>query len=172
VPHPALAGIDRWIGRLGDEAAAVAYSLFGERLNDKAKLVAGSGPKPTASSNQFEVLIADNFHFMDPDDPPYKHSSYPTLEAAIAFCKRRIDEDLKEFAKPGRSEAEIYRHYCMFGEDPYVVGPCEGVLFSGWSYAKLRCDEMFAPPRPVTWGERVRSLVRSAWAELRKVRST
>jgi hypothetical protein len=125
-------------------------------VSDNAKLVAGSGPKPTASSNHhpFRVYIADNFHFMDPDDPPYLHGSFPTLEAAIGFCKGRVDEDLEGLRNPSSSTstrphtaAELYSLYCSFGEDPWISGPGTGVLFSGWDYAKERCAELLSPPR-------------------------
>jgi hypothetical protein len=113
----------------------------------------GSGPKPTTSSNLFHVYVADNFHYMDPDDPPYHHSSYATLEAAIAFCKRRVDEDLEGLRNPTgatstrpRDAAELYSLYCSFGEDPWISGPEPGVLFSGWDYAKERCAELLGPP--------------------------
>jgi hypothetical protein len=119
-------------------------------LNDTETLAAGSGPRRPDSSNQFHVYISDNFHMHDPDEHPYLHSSYPTLEAAIAFCKRRIDEDLEGLRNPREATstrpqdaAELYSMYCMFGEDPWISGPGSGsILFSGWGYAKQRCSEL------------------------------
>jgi hypothetical protein len=116
----------------------------------------GKGPKPTDLSNLFNVYISDNFHYMDPEDPPYHHSSYATIEAAIAFCKRRVDADLENLRNPRDATstrpadaAHLYRMYCMFGEDPWISGHgSDGVLFSGWSYAKERCAELLGPPGP------------------------
>ncbi len=126
---------------------ALAYNAFGvERLNDKTPLVDGSGPEPTAPLNQFHVYIADNFHYppFEPGDEPYKHSSYPTLEAAIAFCKKRLDEDLARITNHYSSAEQMYDQYVNFGEDPFIVGPVKGPLFSGWTYAKQRCAEIYA----------------------------
>ncbi len=124
-------------------------------MSDNAKLVAGSGAKPTASSNQFRVYISDNFHMHDPDEHPYLQGSYPSLEAAIAVCKARVDEDLEGLRNPRdasstrpRDAAELYSLYCSFGEDPWISGPGPGVLFSGWDYAKERCAELLGPPGP------------------------
>jgi hypothetical protein len=127
-------------------------------VSDNAKLIAGSGPKPRASSDHpFLVYISDNFHQHDPDEHPYLQGRYPTLEAAIAFCKRRVDEDLESLRNPGdatstrpRDAAHLYSLYCSFGEDPWISGPGPGVLFSGWDYAKERCAELLSAPRAET----------------------
>jgi hypothetical protein len=121
-------------------------------VSDNAKLVAGSGPKSPTASSPFRVYISDNFHQHDPDEHPYLQGSYPTLEAAIALCKRMVDDDLEGLRNPSsststrpHSAAQLYSMYCMFGEDPWISGPGPGVLFSGWDYAKERCAELFAP---------------------------
>jgi hypothetical protein len=128
----------------------LAYNSFGvdEPLNDKSKLVAPSGANPAATRNHFDVLIADNFHYIDASET-YKLGSYPTFEAAIAVSKDIVEQDLRAAYKPGMTPAELYGSYVMFGEDPYLVGPgVDRVSFSAWIYAKRRCEEICAPQTP------------------------
>jgi hypothetical protein len=117
-------------------------------LNDKSKLIAPSGANLAASLNQFEVLIAGNFHDMLSSET-YKLGSYPSLEAAIAVSKDIVEQDLQSAYKPGMTAAELYKMYVMFGEDPFLVGPgVDRVSFSAWIYAKRRCEEICEPQTP------------------------
>ena len=118
-------------------------------MNDKTKLVAGSGAKPTASSNQFIVKVADNFHYMD-EDETYTKATYATYAAAVQACADIVHASLLHLAKPGMSGAELYDHYKDFGEDPYVVGAGPGYQpFSSRTYAKYLCESWPAPnPSP------------------------
>lgn len=41
------------------------------------------------------------------------------------------------------SPVALYENYKGYGDDPYVVGAdVDGVPFSAWSYAELRCAEI------------------------------
>ncbi len=116
-------------------------------MNDHAKLAAGSGAKPTASSNQFTVRVADNFHYMD-ESETYTRGSYGTYAEAVKVCADIVCRSLLEAARPGMSGAELYQQYTTFGEDPFVVGAGpDDAPFSAWEYAKLLCDRI-RPPAP------------------------
>jgi len=88
----------------------------------------------------YKVMIDDNFHYMD-DDERYTHSTYATLEEAIAKCKTLVDVYLKGIYKQGMTADEMFKHYKSFGEDPWISG-IEDVPFSAWAYAKQRCAEI------------------------------
>ena len=93
-------------------------------------------------SVSFNVIVADNFHYMD-ESENYVHGTFATLEEAIAAAKRIVDEYLASAYKPGLSAAELYHSYVNFGEDPYIAAEGQsGVLFSAWDYARERCAEM------------------------------
>jgi hypothetical protein len=108
---------------------------------------AGSGPKPTASSNQFRVLVDDNFHFHRFGEEEWDtHGAYPTLDAAIAEAKKIVDESLRSLLKPGFTSAELYREYGGYGKYPMICGPGidPGAVppFRAGKYAKQRCTEI------------------------------
>jgi hypothetical protein len=90
----------------------------------------------------YTVWIDDNFHYME-DDESYKHGEFETLEAAVAVCKKIVDDYLMSAHTPGMTAAALFESYTSFGEDPSISG-AEGVPFSGWTYAKQRYDEICA----------------------------
>jgi hypothetical protein len=114
-------------------------------LNDKSTLANHSGSNSTAFSNQFVLMVADNFHYMD-ESEVYKKGSYPNFAAALAQAKDIVDHFLKTEYKPGMTAEQLYAQYTSFGDDPYIVGPgLSGVPFSAWDYAKQRCREICTP---------------------------
>ncbi len=100
-----------------------------------------------AGSMSYRVLVDDNFHYMD-EDERYELGSYQTLEAAIAAARAIVDDFLLDSRQPGMSAGELFDLYTGFGEDPFIMGPEQGlVLFSAWDYARRRCEELCAGPR-------------------------
>jgi hypothetical protein len=101
---------------------------------------------PSASLKPYEVLVADNFHYMDSSET-FKKGSYPNLDTAIATCKQIVEDYLRSAHRPGMTAAELYSSYTSFGDDPYIVGPDTtpgAVPFSAWNYAKQRSEEICA----------------------------
>jgi len=94
---------------------------------------------------RYQVMVADNFHYMD-ESERHAHDSFDTLEAALDACRRLVDRDLGELHRPGMSGDALYRQYVAFGSDPYVIGAGSeaGVPFSAWDYAHERCRTMGA----------------------------
>lgn len=90
----------------------------------------------------FQVIVADNFHYMD-DDESYVHGGFDTLETAIEASKAIVDENLSHMIKvnPRLTAAQLFDHYRSFGDDPYVRGArSDRVPFSAWKYAEERCS--------------------------------
>jgi len=94
-------------------------------------------------TSRYKVMVDDNFHYMD-EDERYELGVFPTVEEAVAACKRIVDSDLNGFLKPGITAAELYDMYASFGEDPFVVREAysDPVAFSAWDYAKERSDAL------------------------------
>ena len=89
---------------------------------------------------RYRVMVDSNFHYMD-ESERYPAGEYDRLEDAIATAKRIVDASLTEFASLGRTSDELYAHYCLYGDDPFIVGGDGGVPFSAREYAKDRCRE-------------------------------
>jgi hypothetical protein len=105
-----------------------------------------SGPRPMAPSNQFVLIIADNFHYQD-ESEVYQKGPYLNFAAALAEAKDIVDQFLKAEYKPGMTAEKLYAQYTSFGDDPAIVGPgIQGVPFSAWTYAKQRSEEICAQP--------------------------
>ncbi len=88
----------------------------------------------------YRVMVDDNYHYMDESERTTR-GEFQTLEAAIAVCKKIVNESLESFYKPGMKSAELMSAYTQFGEDPWVMGG-DGVPFSAWDYARERCTEI------------------------------
>lgn len=90
---------------------------------------------------KYRVLVDDNFHYMD-ESERYELGEFDTLEAAVAACKKVVDEFLSNYS-PGMTADELYTQYAFFGEDPFIVyAGQETVPFSARDYASERVKQI------------------------------
>ena len=112
----------------------------------------------------FEVLVDDNFHYMDLE---HRRSAglFATEAEAIAASKRIVDNCLQENMQPGMDGVTLLEHYQAFGDDPFVIArldgdeaPVDECAFSAWVYAEERCGAVAASAAPtsrIDWDLRV-----------------
>jgi hypothetical protein len=94
----------------------------------------------------YKVLVDDNFHYME-EDARRELGTFPTLDAAVAACRKLVDEALLDEYEPAITAAELYRKYLSFGDDPFIVAPANtttDVLFSAHRYAQGRAEALSA----------------------------
>jgi hypothetical protein len=89
---------------------------------------------------KWEVVVDDNYHFMD-EDERYTKGRYDTEEEAIAVAKRIVDEFLMSGDRTGSTADQLLSAYRMYGDDPRIPGSS----FSAWGYAEQRCRKICAP---------------------------
>jgi hypothetical protein len=89
----------------------------------------------------YTVFVDDNFHYMDQIER-YKHGDFNTCEAAIAACKRIVDEFLLSSLESPRTHDELLTLYTIFGEDPFIQSPDPNCRFSARDYASQRCKDL------------------------------
>jgi hypothetical protein len=90
----------------------------------------------------YGVMVADNFHYMDPDEI-YRLGDFSDAGAAIEACRRIVDKCLESVYRPGMSAGELCAGYTCFGEDPFIVcTDLAPVSFSAWDYARERCAQI------------------------------
>ena len=95
---------------------------------------------------RYNVIVADNFHYMDPSHH-WKQGSYETCEQAIAVCRCIVERSIAASYKPGISADALFKNYVSFGDDPFVVSTDYSELpvnFSAREYAAERCRAMCA----------------------------
>lgn len=123
-------------------------------MSDKTAGKTESGVGPSASLKPYDVLVADNFHYMDSSET-FTKGSYPNLETAMVACRQMVEDYLRSVYRPGMTAAELYSSCTAFGDDPYIVGPDitpGAVPFSAWNYAKQCSEEICAvAPRKPLW---------------------
>src|SRR5262245_43574347 len=89
---------------------------------------------------KYSVMIDDNAHYMD-ESHRRSAGEYDNLEDAVATAKRIVDRSLVEFSSRGRTAGDLYEHYCLWGDDPFIIG--EGKIeFSAREYARERCRDL------------------------------
>jgi hypothetical protein len=91
-----------------------------------------------ANEHRYEVLVDDNFHYMD-EEYRYKLGEFRDCQGAIAACKKIVDEFLLANYRPGMASGELWQQYSFFGEDPFISTTDGNCRFSAWSYARERC---------------------------------
>ncbi len=92
---------------------------------------------------QYDVMVDDNFHFMD-EEERCTDNTYASADEAIARCKQIVDQSLRWNYKPGMTQEELYDRYIAFGDDPFVIArnSDERVTFCAWTYAEARAAEI------------------------------
>ena len=97
------------------------------------------------ASRPYRIIVADNFRYQD-KDAEYEIEGGETAEEALTTCKLIVDQSLDEVAAPGMTASDIFGRYQMFGEDPYIIPPCDEQLrFSAWDYAEERATVFVRP---------------------------
>lgn len=94
----------------------------------------------------YKVFVADNYRSMD-DSDDYEVGVFQTADEAIAAAQKVVDRDLEGRYQQGMKANELYKHYAMFGDDPYIVPvepATESLGFSARQYARLRSQEICA----------------------------
>ncbi|MBU4611783.1 hypothetical protein IMZ29_14935 [Achromobacter sp. GG226] len=88
-------------------------------------------------ATSFTVSIEDNFHaFMD--DEPNVLGNFATYPHAAAAAETRVENSLRDLAKPGMTARQLLDAYETFGQAPVIRPPAPtGKSFSAMSYA---CD--------------------------------
>jgi hypothetical protein len=95
-------------------------------------------------THRYKVRVSDNFHYMD-EEEVYDLAEFDSCEAAMAACRKVIDDFLLSTYKPRMSADELWSLYTTFGDDAYILSRDTQCRFSGWTYAKQRCQEVCAP---------------------------
>ena len=87
----------------------------------------------------YQVFVDDNFHFMDQSER-YLHGEFDSYEAAIAACKKIVDECLESSYQPEMTSDQLYESYAGFGDDPFIKSDDKSCDFHAREYAKSRCQ--------------------------------
>ena len=96
----------------------------------------------TPSTDSYEVLVDDNFHYMD-EEERYSAGVFQTYGEALGHAKRIVDESLLHLHEPGKSVGDLIARYVSFGEDPWIRPTPEGTeRFSARDYARQRALEV------------------------------
>jgi hypothetical protein len=85
----------------------------------------------------YRVYVDDNYDYME---GRYTLGEFDSADAALAACKRIVDECLASHHEPGMHAGALITLYRMFGDDPWIA-PLDGapaVEFSAWRYAEER----------------------------------
>jgi len=94
------------------------------------------------STDSYEVLVDDNYHYMDKDER-YSAGVHRTYGEALGHAKRIVDKSLLDLHEPGKSVSDLMATYVMFGEDPFIRPTPEGSeRFSARDYARQRAPEV------------------------------
>ena len=79
----------------------------------------------------YRVVMADNWHFMDPSEE-YELGAFATLEEAKRAAEAAVDRNLAHLLKPGMTAAELVAMWFLAGDDPYIRVP-EGEPRAGFA---------------------------------------
>jgi hypothetical protein len=88
----------------------------------------------------YTVFVDDNYHYMD-ESERYKAGEFADCASAVAACKQIVDEFLVT-CNLDNTDAEIFKQYVLFGEDPWISSDDRECRFSAWDYARERAKEL------------------------------
>ncbi len=86
---------------------------------------------------KYRLVVYDNFHYMD-DDEPYEKGEYETYELALADAKLMIESFLEFNWKNGMTPDQLIDVFNDFGEEPTIIprNNDNGEIFSARKYVK------------------------------------
>lgn len=90
---------------------------------------------------RYIVRIEENSHYGD-ESARRTFGEYEDAEMAVAAAKRIVDEELDSLYQTGMTSDQLYSYYTLFGHDAYIISDDETCQFSGWGYARERCQEI------------------------------
>jgi hypothetical protein len=108
--------------------------------------------QPAKQAHAYKVIADDNFHHMD-EEERYEVGVYSSCAEAIAVCKKVVDDFLLPAHKPGMTAEELWSLYTAFGDDAFIVSTDRRCRFSGWEYARQRCEALCEPQQDEEQGE-------------------
>ena len=84
---------------------------------------------------KYRLVVYDNFHYMD-DDEPYEKGEYETYELALADAKSMIESFLEFNWKNGMTPDQLIDVFNDFGEEPTIIprNNDNGEIFSARKY--------------------------------------
>jgi hypothetical protein len=88
----------------------------------------------------YTVFVDDNFHYMD-ESKPYRLGEFEDCSSAVEACKKIVDEFFGTCSLDN-NDAEIFKQYTFFGEDPWILSVDSECKFSGWNYARERAKAL------------------------------
>ena len=97
---------------------------------------------------QYKVMIADNYHYMDESEWSTL-GEFATYDQALAAAQQRVVASLQECLAVTRNPPipltpeVLYDNYIMFGDDPFILPDDHTPIFSAWTYAKSRCQDIW-----------------------------
>ncbi len=101
-----------------------------------------SGSSTPSGDSTYEVLVDDNYHYMD-ESERYSAGVFQTYGEALEHAKRLVDRSLLDLLEPGKSVDDLMGSYLQFGEDPWIRPTPEGTeRFSARDYARDRAPEI------------------------------
>jgi len=88
---------------------------------------------------RFEVVMLDNFHFMD-EGEDYVAKRFDTYDEAVSYSKGIIDSEFLNMVKPDDTAETLLRKWSGFSETPFVRGPKPATAddFRATEYVKSR----------------------------------
>lgn len=86
---------------------------------------------------KYRLVVYDNFHYMD-DDEPYQKGEYETYELALADAKAMVESFLEFNWKTGMTPDQLIDVFNDFGEEPTIIprNNDNGEIFSARKYVK------------------------------------
>jgi hypothetical protein len=100
---------------------------------------------------RYKVMVDDNFHYQK-EDERWEKGVYNSPQEAVEVCRGIVDKCLVDGYRPGISAKDLYEHYAMFGDDPFILvlaGQDNSTTFSARNYAEERCRAICQERAPV-----------------------
>lgn len=89
-------------------------------------------------------IAIDTSRAGDPAKPSLERCEFEIAEAAIAACENIIEQNLLSLHQPGMTAEQLFDHYLMLGEIPYLRTNSGRIGFSACDYAMERCKALCA----------------------------
>lgn len=91
----------------------------------------------------YVVYVDDNAHYQD-DAERYRLGEFERYDDAVQAAQGIVDRFLEDHQGEYTEASSLFQAYTQYGDDSFIVPDDDVPRFSARTYARAKCDQLYA----------------------------